>query len=189
MLDLALNYLCDRLSSMLQRRAQQGPCAAVVLGMPPENPGSAAGRYLQLQLVNIEQDYTPWPHQRASTVSARVERFSPVYLNLYLLISSQTSAGCYGQGLSDLSQVIEFFQQHPVLDSTRLPDLPEGIDRLCLDIENLDSAAVSSLWQMLGCSYRPSVLYKLRMVAVGGDAVAGQQQLASDVELPAINTR
>ncbi len=64
-----------------------------------------------------------------------------------------------------LSAAILFFQKNPVFDHQLRPDLDTRIERLTLEIENLDRQDLSNLWGSLNAKYVPSVFYKVRMVS------------------------
>jgi hypothetical protein len=58
-----------------------------------------------------------------------------------------------------------------VIDRVNSPDLDDRIEKLILDIENTPPQAMSNIWGVLGGRYLPSVLYRVRMVAVGGEEI------------------
>ena len=81
----------------------------------------------------------------------------------------------YAEALKLVSATVAFFQGRPVLDHANTPELDARIDRLTLEIENLDGTALSNVWGLLGGKYLPSVLYKVRMVTLDVADVTGQQ--------------
>jgi hypothetical protein len=117
-------------------------------------------------LVNIERDTAPLRQSNSSTGGERIVISNPpVYLNLYLMF-----AGCFGgknypQALKFISTTISFFQKTPVFDHHIMPDLDDRIEKLVLNIENLNTQDLSNLWGILSGRYLPSILYKVRMVA------------------------
>jgi hypothetical protein len=72
----------------------------------------------------------------------------------------------YPEALKFISQTIAFFQGRPVIDHQNTPDLDPRIDKLMLDIENLNAAELSNLWGILRGTYMPSILYRMRMVTI-----------------------
>ena len=79
----------------------------------------------------------------------------------------------YSEALKFVSNTISFFQRRPVFDHQNTPELDSKIDKLVLDIENLDIKDLSTLWGVLSGKYLPSILYKVRMIAFdAGDVMA-----------------
>lgn len=73
-----------------------------------------------------------------------------------------------------IAGTIGHFQARPVLDHQNTPELDPRIDRLALDIANLSITELSQLWSILSGKYLPSVLYRVRLVAVDQQAASGQ---------------
>ena len=67
----------------------------------------------------------------------------------------------------------------PVFDKHSTPDLDSRIDKLVLDIENLNIQDLSNLWGLLGGRYLPSVYYRVRMVTIHPDNVVAQLPYAT----------
>jgi len=91
----------------------------------------------------------------------------PIFLNLHIVLAANFKANHYEESLKYLSKAIGFFQDHSVFDRTSSPDLANGLEKLIVDIENLGLQELSNLWSFLGCKYVPSVMYKVRTVALG----------------------
>ena len=90
------------------------------------------------------------------------------------MVAAHFSAANYPEALKILSKVVEFFQARPVFDHHNSPSLDRGIHKLVIDIENLSLSDQALLWGSLGGRYLPSVLYRIRMVAIDSGAVHGQ---------------
>ena len=72
-----------------------------------------------------------------------------------------------------------------MFDRDNSPDMNgKGIERLSIDMESLSVDAVSQLWGVLGGRYLPSVVYRIRTVAIDSGAVIDDQSairgIASD---------
>lgn len=72
--------------------------------------------------------------------------FPPIYLNLYLMFAGHFSGKNYPEALKFVSNTIAFFQGHPLFDHHNSPDLDRRIDKLVLDIENLNLKDLGALW-------------------------------------------
>lgn len=175
MIDSAITILAARLNQFLKRTFDL-PEDIVVLSNILEQNGSVAphvNNKLVMFLVNIEKDTTP---ARRDSGHRSVDRHGlthpPVHLNLYVMLAGHFTGSTYPEALKFISHAISFFQRQPVFDHQSSPDLDPRIDRLVLEIENLDLKDLSSLWSILSSKYLPSVLYKVRMVTFdAGDVV------------------
>ena len=119
--------------------------------------------------------------QSAASVSGirSVVSNPPIHFNLYLMFASYFSGSNYQEGLKFISQTIGFFQGQNVFTQQNSPGLDRGIEKLVMDIYNLDITELSNLWGVLSGKYLPSVLYKVRMVSVSANAVRGQTAVVS----------
>ncbi len=107
----------------------------------------------------------------------------PVHLNVHLML-----AGCYDpenylESLKILSHAIQFFQVNPVFDRINAPEMDRAIEQLSLEIENLDTDAISQLWGILGGRYLPSVLYRVGLVILRDVKSATPEQVTQPVTI------
>jgi hypothetical protein len=165
MLDKALQLLADRLNQYLGQQFDLDE-KIVQLGSPASPDGvmpiEASDRILVF-LTNINKDTLPG--RGLDNFSASQQR-SPLYLNLFVAVAANFRTSRYLEALNFLSHAILCFQQFPVIDHTNQANMPAGISKLILDIENTSLAEESNLWGILGGRYLPSILYKVRMLTV-----------------------
>lgn len=177
MIDLALGAIVAHLNQALRRSFALRE-DLVLLANLHEQDGSVAlqaDNRIIVSLVNIERDTTPQRDLRPASPGLRnVLSPGPVYLNLHVLFAAHFGAANYTEALKLISGTIGHFQSRPVLDHQNTPELDPRIDRLALDIANLGIAELSQLWSILSGKYLPSVLYRVRMVALDMNSVHGQ---------------
>jgi len=139
-------------------------------------------------LVNIEKEAVASAHPQAKAIggSRSILGNAPLHLNLSLMFAAYFSGGNYPEALKSISATMRFFQMNPVLDHQNTPDLDRRIDRLVLEIENLDIQQLSNLWGILSTRYLPSILYKVRMVTIDADAVKSELHIIDEPQ-PSIN--
>jgi len=94
--------------------------------------------------------------------------------NLYLMFASYFSGNNYQEGLKFISSTISYFQGQDVFDQQNSPGLSRNIDKLILDVENLNVTDLSNLWGILSGKYLPSILYRVRIVTYDSSAVKKQ---------------
>ena len=189
MINAAISHLAAQLNQFFRTRYQQVEDLVVVSNLVEldGNVVAQANNKLVLMLVNIEKDSLPHrsgnhPSSERRGPDNRLQIHSaPLHLNLYLMMAANFGGANYAEALKFISAAISYFQANPVFDPTNSPDLPRGIEKLILDIENLKIQDLNNLWSLLGGKYLPSVYYKLRMVTLDGTALIGQVPQISDV--------
>ncbi len=125
-------------------------------------------------LLSIEQDRM----NLNAAPSARVVKNPPIHLNAYLLFAANFNANNYVESLRVLSGLMAFFQGKQVFTPQNTPGLQNSLDKLTIEISNVELRDLSNLWGAIGAKQLPSILYKLRMISID------QERLLE--ELPAI---
>jgi hypothetical protein len=72
-----------------------------------------------------------------------------------------------------LTAVIGYFQAKPVFHAANTPGLDRGIEKLLVELHSPSFEELNQLYGMLSAGYRPSVLYKLRLVVIQDSAPRG----------------
>jgi len=178
MINSAILHITNYLNQYLKRTFDLNE-DIVALSNIVEQDGTVATNVtnkLVVCLVNIEKDSTPvnLPKRGMMPSDKAVMGYPPVHLNLYIMFAAHFSGNNYSEALKFLSHTISFFQRNPVFDHQNTPDLDRRIHQLALDIENLDTKDLSSLWSILSGKYLPSILYKVRMLSFAADDIKAQ---------------
>lgn len=169
MLDRTMNFLLAQLNDHLGARFPSKEPHAVLSSLAAADgsvPPEIANRIV-LTLVNIEREGAVG----SITAPARVENGTyvraspPLNLNLYVLMAASYGSN-YLEALKLLSSVLGLFQARPLFTPQNVSAFPRGLDRIAMEIVNLDMQGVNNLWGNLGGRYLPSVLYKVRMFTV-----------------------
>lgn len=183
MIQAAINHLAIQLNAYLKRTNNLTEDIVVVSSLVESDGNVAANtnNKLVLFLTNIEKDSVPQANAaRATGFDGRALVGSrSLYLNLYVMLAANFSGNNYPEALKFISKAIAFFQMQPVFDKQSTPDLDSRIDKLVLDIENLNIQDLSNLWGLLGGKYLPSVYYRVRMVTINPDNVIAQLPYAT----------
>lgn len=174
MIDRAISQIAAQLNEYLSGLLGTSEELVVVSNLlgPDGSPAPNVNNRVILFLTSIDKDTVTQrlPEGRASAFSGS----QPLFLNIYLMVAANFTGANYPEALKFLSLVIGFFHRQPVIDHANSPDLDQRIDKLVLDIENTSPQAMSNIWGVLGGRYLPSVLYRVRMVAVGGGDIHGR---------------
>lgn len=178
MIDSAITHLAGQLNHYLRRTFALNEDIVVVSNLLDQNGNVAShiSNKLVLFLINIEKDTGPFRQPRGVHPGAENSPAGhpPIFLNLYVMVAGHFGGQNYPEALKFISNTISFFQRRPVFDHQNSPDLDQKIDRLVLEIENLNIKDLSSLWGVLSGKYLPSVLYKIRMVTFDSDDIVKQ---------------
>lgn len=123
-----------------------------------------------ISLVNIEEDRfsrDPQNFIRDERGTGIIYKNPAVNLNLTLLFTAVSdNLSGYGLALQNIQKLISFFQNKYVFDHMNTEELDEGINKLILEMVNMNVEQLQLLWSMLGGKYHPSIAYKMRMVTI-----------------------
>lgn len=129
-------------------------------------------------LINIEEENTlrpPDPYTAVSADGTRRKVQPEIRMNLYVLFVARFKQ--YEQGLSQLSQIIQHFQNHRVLNHHNAPELSERIEQLTMELITLPFSEQNEIWNALRATYHPSVLYKVKMVVFRDEDTAAKPEI------------
>lgn len=165
-----IKYICDEFNldpdnSTQPFSAEPGDVARLESGTALKGD---LDKNIVVTLVNIEEEKTLKNGSHYIQNGDALNKRNPtVFINLYLLFSC--SHGDYLEALKRISMVILFFQGKNVFtkensDGTFPSDV--GVEKIILDLFTLNFEQINHLWGILGGKHTPSVLYKLRIVAV-----------------------
>lgn len=178
MIDHAVKHIAGQLNQFLKGAFDLAEDIVVISNIL-EQDGSVASHVnnkLVLFLINIERDTIPHrqPIGNRASPHRAVMSSHPLYFNLYLMIAGHFSGKNYPEALKFISSTIDFFQKNSTFDHHNTPELHKNIEKLMLDIENLELKDLNSLWGMLSSRYLPSIVYKVRMVTFDSQDIVSQ---------------
>lgn len=199
MINTALDFLSKEINSNLNNIAgTTNEDFIVVSSIVYDGKLAIPDKTLGLTLMNIEEDRVA-KDQRVTVrnMQGDIETRNPdIYLNLFVLISAnfhyeetESPRLDYLEGLKRLSQVISFFQGKNVFTQANSPLLAltdNKIERLSAELFSFNFEQMNHFWSIIGHSYLPSVLYKIRMLTIQENV-----QLAPDgiIESIALQTK
>lgn len=167
MIDMALGFVQQVLDQHLAARLDTNR-GAVILNNLSNSDASLVEKNrnkIVITLVNLEYETSKPFYAGYRRDGDQVSQINPaVHFNLDILVSANFDV--YGEALKQLTMVIEFFQENIVFDQANHPSMPAGMEALKFEIENSSSTKTQNLWTALGTNYLPSIIYKIRHVAV-----------------------
>lgn len=168
MLDVALSFLADEFNAYLLRRTGSSTLGKVVPAAILDDKGALAiaSGTIALSLVNIEEERTLREQiPKRVMVGGREMVLQPeLKLNLTLLFAARMVD--YPTTLKALSNVLTFFQSHPVFNADDYPALDSRIGKIAMDLYSVPPETLNQLWASIGAKYQPSVLYRARLVTI-----------------------
>jgi hypothetical protein len=185
MIDAALTQIAGLLNQQLRQRFQVSEDLAVLSNLH-EQSGSVVptvANKLVIFLAGVERDTIAHRVVPQRGLSIDLRQQEPVFLNLLVMCAANFSGANYPEALKVLSGAIGVFQSTPVIDHHNAPLLDARLERLILNIENLSSSEMHSLWGLHSGRYLPSVLYRVRMVTVFGGQITGRDAAVRQPDL------
>jgi hypothetical protein len=167
MIDAALNFIAGELNVHLRKR-MASDLGEVSPGPLVDDRGIwvVPQDRMRLTLFQIDEERTLREQVPARTIVAGREVLMPPLLKLNLVIVIAGRFQQYEQALRTLSHVLAFFQARPLFTPSDSPALPPGIERLALDLLSWGPEQLNQMWACLGAKHLPSVIYRLRYVAL-----------------------
>ena len=173
MINNALTYLKTYLTTELNKN-EAGKLYEAELGALNRD-GQIVDSDILITLTHIEEERSvksPEHYRYIRNESGQVEKvinINPdILLNLYVLISSRKEP--YETALTLISKVISIFQAKNTFKKSDFEKASgvnmKEIESLTLDLHPLSFEQNNSLWQTLGVTVVPSVLYKIRALVI-----------------------
>jgi hypothetical protein len=181
MIDVALKFLVAELNGFLFART--GAVGVADLSRVVDDTGKIAIQTASLgvALINIDEERV-LKSQLPTTVlidGKQVLLQPELKLNLTIIIAA--NFGKYEDALRQLSWVLTFFQAHPGFTRDRFPTLDPRIERFTTELYSLTFDQLNQLWSCNGGRQLPSVVYRLRLVAVQDIEPASIQPPVTDI--------
>lgn len=141
----------------------------VVLGELMKLDGSPAvttENVMICSLLNVEQERN---NLNTPQGNSGVYKNPPFNLNLYVVFSAFYAS--YFEALKALSFTIGFFQGKLVFTPSNTPGLDSSIEKITLEIVNVDLKDLSNFWTALGAKHLPCIMFRIRMVSITSDII------------------
>jgi hypothetical protein len=185
MIDKTLGFLLGELNGFLSTSFPSSEPHAVLSGLA--NPDGSVPLGLEnkivVSLANIERETAAVSSgsQIRSDNGDKLRVGLPLNLNIFILLSSNFG-GNYVEALRFLSSSIGFLQSKPVFTPQNSPGFPRGLERLTIEMVNLNMQDLQNLWACTGGKYLPSAFYKARMLTIQDGWVTGRIPVISGAE-------
>jgi hypothetical protein len=167
MLDLALKFLTNEINTYLYMQTGSDSIKVEMSRIVDE-----AGKYafaeetIAATIINIEEDriFRSQVPDYVQTNGQHVVLEPELKLNLYVLFAANFKL--YDQALKFISYILTFFQAHSKFISTEYPELDPRIGKLTIELQSLNFEQLNQVWAFIGGKQLPSVIYKVRVIAL-----------------------
>lgn len=167
MLDVALTFLVKNLNAWLRSRTGSSVGEAEVSRIVDDKGAWAIkDDHLGASLINVEEERILKSHLSEPTyVNGRHVVLDPALrLNLHVLFSARFQQ--YDLALKYLGYVLTYFQSHLAFTPDEYPGLDPRIEKLTVELQSLSYEQLNQVWAFIGGKQLPSVMYKVRMIAL-----------------------
>ncbi|NRD75162.1 DUF4255 domain-containing protein [Shewanella sp. VB17] len=180
-----VSYIANKLNQHLKFKFELAEDIVIVSNLVGHDGSlsSNINNRVVLFLINIEKETAVKVSVPPLINSNGLSNVKPIFLNLYLMVVANFTDNNYNESLKFMSSVISYFQLEPVFNHQNSPDLDQNIEKIILDIENIERHEQSNVWSMLGAKYMPSILYKIRMVTIDPKATVSRISQLSEAEV------
>ena len=167
MIDIALQFLNNELNTYMLMRTGSSSVEVKMSKVVDE-----AGKYafpeetISASIINIEEDRTfksqvpDYKYVNGQHVVLEPD----LKLNLHVLLAANFKL--YDVALKYISLVLTFFQSHPYFTPEVYPGLDSRIGKLIVEMQSLSYEQLNQIWTFIGGKQLPSIVYKVRMVAL-----------------------
>lgn len=172
MLNDTLVFLKNSLNAHLSINKPHDPQEDQVVFPVGQNTDSLSFKLgaVTLLLINLEQEnvlHAPNLYRR-TLPDGTVQSVNPeIRLNLSVLFVANYQQ--YEDSLRALSAIIQYFQNHRLINQQNAPGLGEDIEQLVVELVTLSLAEQNEVWGSLRAHYHPSILYKIKTLIYEGN--------------------
>jgi Pvc16 N-terminal domain len=186
MIDAALSQIVWQLNQYLRRTLVVEEDFAILSNVVDQDgsPVPIVANKLVIFLAGVERELNAYGNRETirGSSGSEIRKSEPIFLNLLVMCAANLGGATYVEALKLLSCAIAFFQVNTILDHHNCPELDSRVERLSLEIENLSLDQLHNLWGIHSGRYLPSVLYRVRMVAIDPGYVVARMPTVRQIE-------
>lgn len=189
MIDTAISLLKKELLNYLSFKDTTATVVVDNIGMLETANGDKLANNIVITVVNLEEESTlkNQPPLRYAPPNSALYQNPPVFLNLYVLFTSNYWGDQYLFALQRISYVVQFVQSKNIFSYAASTDGPFTTDpdllslKFTLELYTLTFEQLNHLWGSLGGRQIPFAMYKLRLVAISERATVREVPLITEI--------
>ncbi len=158
-----LSFISDELNEYFRTKFQSAE-DRVILSAIVKPDGSIAiqdENKIIVTLVNIQKDAVL--KSLGYNIENKVSDSPQASMNIVLHVLFSANFNDYAEALKCISLVLSFFHQKSTFNRSNAPRLPDNIEKLVFEEENLNTDQLSNVWATIGAKYMPSLVYKIKL--------------------------
>jgi uncharacterized protein DUF4255 len=138
-----------------------------------------------ISLLNIERETAMGISSGLSNMSSDFYKKTqpPWYLNMVFVVAAVYNGQQYLQSLKVLSNVYEFFQTNNRFSISSSDQSVKKNWSVVVDLMNVNFQELTNFWSVMGGSYYPSMVGKIRMIALDSAEIASIKPVSKDNQI------
>ena len=173
MIKRILTYYAERLEEYLSRlhRQPEGLATVGLIG----SAGEECPNKVVISLVNLEKETSGDMTYMQRSGSGFVGKGAPLMMNMHVMLAAVYDGKRYGESLSVLSETLAFIRSTPKFQ----------VDGYVytMEIVPMSTMALHNIWTTMGGQYYPSVICKLRGLAIDSSEIISSGSMAGETSV------
>lgn len=173
MIKRILTYYAERLEEYLSRlhRQPEGLATVGLIG----SAGEECPNKVVISLVNLEKETSGDMTYMQRSGSGFVGKEAPLMMNMHVMLAAVYDGKRYGESLSVLSETLAFIRSTPKFQVDGYVYTMEIVPMSTMDLHNI--------WTTMGGQYYPSVICKLRGLAIDSSEIISSGSMAGETSV------
>ena len=173
MIKRILTYYAERLEEYLSRlhRQPEGLATVGLIG----SAGEECPNKVVISLVNLEKETSGAMTYMQRSGSGFVGKGAPLMMNMHVMLAAVYDGKRYGESLSVLSETLAFIRSTPKFQVDGYVYTMEIVPMSTMDLHNI--------WTTMGGQYYPSVICKLRGLAIDSSEIISSGSMAGETSV------
>lgn len=160
-----INFLAEELSTFLKNELGVTEKRVNVERLVDHNGDEIQENQNKLvfSLTNITSDINKSMYSsKVGFTHGAAQLNSPLFLNIDFLLAASFMNEL--EGMKFLSSGMKFFHEHSLFNRETNPNLPEGVEKVSVEMCNLSIQDLEATWSAIGARMIPATMYKIRIV-------------------------
>lgn len=168
MIKRILAYYAERLDEYLSRNHHQ-PEGLATVGLIGAT-GEERPNKVVISLINLEKEASGDMSYMQRSGSGFVGKGTPLMMNMHIMLATVYESRRYAESLSVLSDTLTFIQS--------LPKFSTGKETCTVEVVPMSTMDLHNIWTTMGGQYYPSVICKVRGLAIDSSAITSGSNTA-----------
>ncbi len=166
MISESLSFIATEINKFLNQKLGVTTDPRLKIGnIVKASEDDALANKIILSLINVEEDKVAKIRENfTKTENSVIYKNPPLFVNIYILFAANMTL--YTDSVKMIGHIMQFFQAQNYFTPLTHPALDSRIEQINVDLFTLNFEQINHIWSTLGGKYLPSVMYKVRQLAV-----------------------